>query len=63
MNENGAFTEHYIEDDAYAVKILFDLREQNSTNFTQTSSPPTASPINNELYQTVWRFTCITTSM
>ena len=53
MNDNGAFTEHYIEDDAYAVKILFDLREQNSTNFTQTSSPPTASPINNELYQTV----------
>ena len=23
--ENGAFAEHYIEDDVYAVEILFDL--------------------------------------
>ena len=24
--KNGAFVENYIEDDAYAVEILFDLR-------------------------------------
>ena len=25
-DENGAFAKDYIKDDAYAVKILFDLR-------------------------------------
>ena len=33
-DENRAFAEHYIEDDACAVKILFDLRFQISTNVT-----------------------------
>ena len=37
-DENGAFAKDFIEDDTYAVKILFDLRGQNSTNVTPNIS-------------------------
>ena len=39
-DENRAFAEHYIEIDANAVKTLFDLRQENSTNQTDGKSPP-----------------------
>ena len=37
-DENGVFAKGYIEHNTYAVKILFDLRYQNSTVTPSISS-------------------------